>query len=82
MPSLGTTVRAHRFSSEVFNCEECPPGHHRDHECCFSLCVHPEHIKVVTHLRNQELKLERQTILRPKEQIALLASRFGLDSFS
>jgi hypothetical protein len=81
MPSLGQAVRAHRFSSEVFNCEECPPGYHRDHECCFSLCVHPEHIKVVTKERNQELKVLRQTILRPKEQIALLAKRWGLDSF-
>lgn len=55
-----TTVRAHRFSSEVLNKHECPPGHHRDHECCFSLCVCPKHIEVVTRQINQQRKMERQ----------------------
>lgn len=54
-----TTVRAHRFASEALSGHECPPGHHRDHECCFSLCVNPSHIKVVTHAKNQELKVIR-----------------------
>jgi hypothetical protein len=80
MPSLGVTVRAHRFSSEVFNCEECPPGHHRDHSCNFSLCVCPDHIEVVTHERNQELKLLRKQEYNPQDALALLLSRFAVDS--
>ena len=48
----GTTVRAHRFSSEVFNKDECPKGYARDHLCEFSLCVNPEHIEVVTNEEN------------------------------
>ena len=74
VPSLGTTVRAHRFASEVFNCHECPPGWHRDHTCHFSLCVCPDHIEVVTREVNQERKRPR------REDFALLLSRFGLDS--
>lgn len=79
MPSIGQTVRGHRFSSEVFNCEECPPGHHRDHECCFSMCVNPEHIRVRTREENQVLKIERQIILPAREHIALLRRRHGLE---
>lgn len=56
----GTTVRAHRFSSEVLGNQECPPGHHRDHKCCFSMCVNPDCIEVVTHEENQKRKVERQ----------------------
>ena len=56
----GKVIRAHRFASEVIGGQSCPPGHHRDHTCCFSLCVCPEHIVVVTHARNQELKIERR----------------------
>jgi len=52
----GTTVRAHRFSSEVFNCDECPPGYHRDHLCHFSMCVAPHHLEVVTREENQARK--------------------------
>ena len=52
----GTSVRAHRFSSEVFNQDVCPPGHHRDHTCHFSLCVAPHHIEVVTKEENQARK--------------------------
>ena len=52
--SLGKrVVRAHRFSSEVFNQDECPKGHHRDHTCGFSMCVAPHHIEVVTSEENQ-----------------------------
>ena len=50
------TVRAHRFSSEVFNGDECPPGYDRDHKCKFSLCVNPAHIEVVTKQENQRRK--------------------------
>lgn len=53
------SVRAHRFSSEVLNGDECPEGYDRDHKCCFSMCVNPAHIKVVTKARNQQLKMER-----------------------
>lgn len=55
----GLSMRAHRFSNDVLAGRACPPGHHRDHTCCFSLCVCPEHIEVVTHAVNQERKLER-----------------------
>lgn len=54
------SVRAHRFSSEVLNGDDCPAGHDRDHTCCFSMCVNPAHIQVITKQRNQELKMERQ----------------------
>jgi hypothetical protein len=58
-----TTVRAHRFSCEVLGGKELPPGYHRDHSCCFSLCVNFDHLDIVTHERNQELKLERRECL-------------------
>jgi len=51
------TVRAHRFSSEVLNGHACPPGHHRDHTCRFSLCVCPGHIEVVTAAVNHSRKV-------------------------
>lgn len=56
VPSLKKTVRGHRFSSEVFNGHECPPGHHRDHLCGFSLCVCPDCIDVVPREVNQQRK--------------------------
>jgi hypothetical protein len=54
------TVRAHRFSSEVLGKKECPPGHDRDHQCEFSLCVNPECIEVVLKRVNGERKVERR----------------------
>ena len=56
----GKVVRAHRFSSEVFNAEACLPGQHRDHLCSFSMCVNPDHIEVVSREENQNRKIERQ----------------------
>lgn len=53
------TVRAHRFSSEVLAGQVCPPGHHRGHNCHFSLCVNPDHIEVMTREENQRQKQER-----------------------
>ena len=53
-------VRAHRYASEVLGGQECPAGHHRDHACCFSLCVRPEHLEVVTHAENQRRKMDRR----------------------
>lgn len=54
-------VRAHRFSCEkIGGMPPLPPGHHRDHECVFSLCVNYQCIQYVTKERNQELKVERQ----------------------
>lgn len=55
----GTTIRAHRFSHDALKGLPCPPGHHRDHECSFSLCVNPEHIFCTTHAENQRFKVER-----------------------
>lgn len=59
----GKTVRAHRFSSEIFNGDECPPGHHRDHICNFSMCVAPHHIEVVP----QEINQKRKALRKQKE---------------
>lgn len=56
----GVTVRAHAFSAEFIKCEPCPPGCHRDHNCCFSMCVAPDHIDIVTHEENQRRKMERR----------------------
>ena len=41
-----------------------PPGWHRDHTCCFSLCVNYSHVVYVTHEHNQTLKVERRALLR------------------
>lgn len=53
-------VRAHRFACEALAGIDCPTGHHRDHLCCNSLCVNPEHLEVVTHQINQQRKMERK----------------------
>lgn len=53
----GRVVRAHRFSCDVLGGRTCPPGHHRDHTCRFSLCVNFEHLEIVTHEENQKRKL-------------------------
>lgn len=55
----GRTVRAHRFASEVLAGDACPPGHHRDHKCSFSMCVCPDHIEVVTAEENQKRKMKK-----------------------
>jgi hypothetical protein len=81
VPSLKTTVRAHRFSSEVFNKHECPPGFHREHNCCFSLCVCPECIEVVSREVNQERSVISRRNTAMKKDRTLLISRYGLDSF-
>jgi hypothetical protein len=52
-------VRAHRFACDMVG-KACPPGHHRDHSCVFSLCVNPFHIDVIPKEDNQRLKLERR----------------------
>ena len=62
-------VRAHRFSSEVFNKDECPKGYHRDHTCNNSLCVNPDHIEVVTHEENQRREeARRATVDEPSKR--------------
>lgn len=55
----GRTIRVHRFVHDVLKGKHCPPGHHRDHTCCFSMCACPEHIEAVTREVNQERKIER-----------------------
>lgn len=55
-----TSVRAHRFSCEVFGKRECPPEHHRDHTCEFSLCVNEAHIEVIHKTVNQARKVARR----------------------
>ena len=57
----GTTVRAHRFAAEVIGGQRpLEKGEHRDHTCCFSMCVCPDHIEIVTHEENQERKMKRR----------------------
>ena len=56
----GKVVRAHRFACEALTDKPCPPGSHRDHECCFSLCVNPDHFEIVTHEENQARKMARK----------------------
>jgi hypothetical protein len=66
------TVRAHRFAAEVLGGMDCPPGHDRDHECGFSLCVNPRHIAIVTKLENQLRRIRRQRILREEGNVTYL----------
>ncbi len=58
----GKVVRAHRFSVEVFKKLFCPPGHHRDHTCCFSMCVNPDHLEIVSHEENQTRKMKKREV--------------------
>lgn len=54
------SVRAHRFSDRAIGGRpELEPGMHRDHTCCFSLCVNPAHLEHVTHEENQARKIRR-----------------------
>ena len=55
----GGTVRAHRFSCEILGAGPLPEGHHRDHICCFSMCVNPDHLEIVTAAENQRRKAKR-----------------------
>jgi hypothetical protein len=56
----GRAVRAHRFScDEIGKMPPLPRGWHRDHTCCFSLCVNWEHLEYVTHAINQDRKIAR-----------------------
>jgi len=67
----GGTVRAHRFASEVLGGLECPPGHHRDHTCRFSLCVNPDHIEVVPKLENQRRRHNGHDVAHPSVPVEL-----------
>lgn len=49
----GRTIRAHTFSHDHLAGKVCPPGWHRDHECRFSLCVHPDHVEARPPEANQ-----------------------------
>jgi hypothetical protein len=54
------SIRAHRFAAEqIKGLPPLAPGYHRDHICCFSLCVNPDHLEIVTHEVNQTRKVER-----------------------
>jgi len=55
----GKTIRAHRFACEAIGGKACPPMHDRDHTCCFSLCVNPDHLEVVTKAVNQDRMMKR-----------------------
>jgi len=56
----GRAVRAHRFSNDVLGGRDCPEHHHRDHLCCFSMCVNPAHLEVVTHSENERRRQSRR----------------------
>lgn len=53
-------VRAHRFACEVIGkMGPLPPGYHREHNCCFSLCVCVDHLEYVTPEENHRRKIAR-----------------------
>lgn len=53
----GKMIRAHKFAHDHIGGKVCPPGHHRDHTCEFSLCVNEAHLEAVTHAVNQDRKV-------------------------
>lgn len=57
----GKVVRAHRFAHDAIGGKVCPPGHHRDHSCVFSLCVNPDHIDAVSREENERRKKARRS---------------------
>lgn len=63
----GKTVRAHRFSCDVFKKQPLPKDHDRGHTCDFSLCVNPEHLEIVPKKQNQEKMWARRN---ERQQIA------------
>ncbi|MGV0817143.1 hypothetical protein [Martelella sp. AMO21009] len=58
----GKVVRAHRFACDAIGGKRLKPGDHRDHTCCFSLCVNPDHLEIVTHEENQKRKIARRAV--------------------
>lgn len=59
----GKSIRAHKFSCDyIGKFEPLPKGQHRDHTCCFSLCVNPAHLEKVTHEENEARKIARRQI--------------------
>lgn len=77
--SLGKrVVRAHRFSSEVINGDECPQDSHRDHTCHFSMCVAPHHIEVVSGAENQARRSSNASGALMKAALNSVLERLGL----
>lgn len=58
----GKSIRAHIFAHDHLGGKVCPPGHHRDHDCRFSLCVHPDHVWARTPADNQSRVREHDLI--------------------
>ena len=59
----GRVVRAHRFAAEALGkMRPLKKGEHRDHTCCFSLCVNPACLELVTSGENQRRKLARRFV--------------------
>jgi hypothetical protein len=57
----GRRVRAHRFADDhLAGRGPLPAGHHRDHQCVFSMCVNPDCLERVTHEENERRKQERR----------------------
>lgn len=77
----GKTVRAHRFACDRVG-KICPPGHHRDHTCCFSMCVNEAHIEIVTHAENELRKKWRRLMAETEAVLAKLdpVVRAGYDA--
>jgi hypothetical protein len=74
----GRAVRAHRFAcDEIGKMPPLPKGWHRDHTCCFSLCVNFRHLEYVTHETNQQRKMERKDESVRSSGVGLAQSRAG-----
>lgn len=73
----GKVIRAHRFASEEIGGQTCPPGHHRDHKCHFSMCVNPDHIEVVPKEVNQQRKMERKRDRQDRLQLQSCSGTSG-----
>lgn len=53
----GSTVAVHRTMWALIH-GPIPPKKQLDHSCRFRLCVRPDHLEIMTHLRNQRLRAE------------------------
>lgn len=55
----GATVAVH-IVMWIIRHGPIPPKKQIDHQCSRRMCVNPDHLQMVTHLRNQRLRDERR----------------------